>query len=85
MPAYRVTLSPAARRDLTAIWVAGPDRTAVSQAQATADRWLATNPYRYGRPLAEGLWALTVLPPHFSFVIDDDKSRVRITNVNRVA
>ena len=85
MAAYRVVWARKALRDLAAIWLAAPDKHAVTQAQATADRWLASDPYRNGQLLAEGLWAVTVVPLRLSFEIDDTRSRVNVTDVNRVA
>jgi mRNA-degrading endonuclease RelE of RelBE toxin-antitoxin system len=82
---YRVVWDRKARRDLATIWVGAPDKNAVTQAQATADRWLATDPYLYGQPLAEGLWAITVLPLRICFEVDDARSLVKVTDVNRVA
>jgi hypothetical protein len=84
MPRYRVIWRKRARRDLAAIWIAAPDRNAVTQAQATADHLLATDPYRYGTPVSEGLWSLTVPLLRISFEIDDARLRVVVTNVNRV-
>ena len=85
MAAYRVIWRARGRRDLAAVWIAAPDKSRVAQAQATADRLLATDPHRYGSYLAEGLWAITVSPLRISFQIDDARSRVLVTNVNRVA
>lgn len=85
MARYRVVWAKKARRDLAALWVAAPDKGAVTQAQATADRWLEADPHHYGHPLAEGLWALTIPPLHISFQIDDGRARVTVTDVNRVA
>jgi mRNA-degrading endonuclease RelE of RelBE toxin-antitoxin system len=83
--AYRVVWDRKARRDLAAIWVAATDKNAVTQTQATADRWLATDPYSYGQTVAEGLWAITVLPLRICFEVDDARSLVKVTDVNRVA
>jgi hypothetical protein len=85
MPFYRVVWRSKARRDLAAVWILSPDKTAVTQAQATADRWLAADPQRYGHALAEGLWALTVPPLRISFEIDDARSLVIVTDVNLIA
>jgi mRNA-degrading endonuclease RelE of RelBE toxin-antitoxin system len=85
MARYRVIWRKRPRRELAAIWIIAPDKNSVTQAQATADRLLSTDPYRYGSPVSEGLWAITVAPLRISFEIDDARSRVVVTGVNRLA
>lgn len=85
MSSYRVVWTGQARRDLAAIWLNSSDRNAVARAQAICDQGLAFDPERHGEFLAEGLWAITVAPLRLSFEIDGARSRVLVTNVNRVA
>ena len=85
MAVYRVVWRNKATKDLAAIWIVSADKTAIAQAQASADRWLAADPHRYGQPLAEGLWAITVTPLRISFELDEVNSLVIVTDVNRVA
>lgn len=67
---------------LAAIWLAYPDKPAVTAAQATLDRFLGTDPKKYGEHLSEGLWRLHVPPLLVHFTIDDDALRVDVTNLH---
>ncbi len=68
---YTVDWPPHVLADLTDIWLAAPDRAAVTAAQARADRLLQSDPHRNGRHLAEGLYRTVVAPLILTYTIDD--------------
>ncbi len=70
------------RQALAAIWLAYADKPAVTAAQDTVDRFLGTDPKRYGQHVAEGLWRFHVPPLLVHFTIDDTARRVDVTNLH---
>lgn len=67
---------------LASIWLAYPDKPAVTAAQATIDRCLGTDPTKYGEYLSEGLWRFHVPPLLVHFTIDNTTQRVEVTNLH---
>lgn len=67
--------------DLAAIWLAAPDRRAVTDAEARANRLLAANPHGAGQHLREGLYRVVVSPLILTYTIDDTARRVEVQSV----
>jgi len=67
---------------LAAIWLAYPDKPAVTAAQDVIDRFLSIDPKKYGEYLSEELWRLHVPPLLVHFTIDDQARRVDVTNLH---
>lgn len=80
--AFDVDWPEEVRQALAAVWLAYPDRGAVTAAQDTVDRFLGSDPKTYGQHVAEGLWRLHVPPLLVHFTIDDATRRVDITNLH---
>ncbi len=62
------------------IWLTAPNRAAVTQAQFQVDQILAADPRR-GKHLAEGLFAIEVLPLKVYYEIDEANQRVVVTDL----
>ena len=80
---FTVTISDTAESFLTELWLAGPDRDAVTAAQHHIDSILAQNPFR-GIVEREGLRRLVVPPLSVVFEIEPEEKIVRITGVARM-
>jgi mRNA-degrading endonuclease RelE of RelBE toxin-antitoxin system len=82
MNPYEIRWELVAEDDLAAIWLATPERTEVTTAQAVADQLLSLNPYALATHIAEGLWRIQVLPLVLVFSVDEATRTVLISGVN---
>jgi hypothetical protein len=78
---FFVMWSPNSLEGLAAAWLEVPNRASVSAAQAEIDRLLANDPYGHGRPLSEGLHALSVPPLCAVFEINEPAKLVYVDSV----
>jgi hypothetical protein len=53
----------------------------VTQAQATIDRLLASNPLTHGRHLSEGLFTICIRPLKVFFTVDEERKHVWVEQV----
>jgi mRNA-degrading endonuclease RelE of RelBE toxin-antitoxin system len=81
---YTVDWLPDPLSALTAIWLRTADRKAITRAQATIDRLLATDPIRNGTPLSEGLHSLEVFPLRVVFEVDTTSRVVTVVSVGHL-
>lgn len=79
---YTVDWSDSALDELAAIWMQATDRAAVTAAEATIHRSLATDPTGNGHFVREGLWRLMVHPLLVHYEIDSGNRFVWITQVD---
>lgn len=82
MTGYVVIWEPPAENDLAAIWIASPDRNAVTQAAHHLDRDLALIPFARGfrRNAAVNRTAVE-LPLGIDYEIIEDDKKVRVLRV----
>jgi hypothetical protein len=82
MGRYTVTWSPRAERRLAELWLAAPDRDAVTRASSFVDRELGRSPHGQGesRAGAERLWI--VEPLAFLYSISDDDRLVHVLDLD---
>jgi hypothetical protein len=64
---------------LAAIWIAAPDRAAVTRAQLAIEYELSFDAPQKGVPVAEGLRKLIVPPRPAYFEVDEQKAVVTVT------
>ena len=80
---YTVTAKPDADNALADIWMHAAQPNDVTQAFATIEYWLGSDPLQYAQPDGDGYWI--VVPPlaaYFTFSPDDCLvSILRITTV----
>ena len=81
---YTVVWEADALSILAAIWLQAPDRQAVTRAQATIDRQLATDPLSYGTPVSEGLYALEEPPLRVQFEVSEEDLLVTVVSIRPV-
>ncbi|HXG09569.1 MAG TPA: hypothetical protein VNK04_07250 [Gemmataceae bacterium] len=81
---YAVDWDDDALFTLAAIWIGASDRQAVTVAQATIDRVLASNPVGNGTPVGEGLYAFEVPPLRVLFEVCDPIRSVRVVSVGEL-
>ncbi len=81
---FKLALLPSAEDDLADIWLRSMDRTAVSRADATADRMLRRDPLGAGTLVAEELYRLTIPPLVYYFTLDLVERRVEVTVIREV-
>jgi len=84
MKRYLVIWALDALDQLALIWIAGPDRDAITQAQDHIDAILTNDPRGLGEETSEGLWKLIVAPLVALYEIDDGGGIVRVTGVGRM-
>jgi hypothetical protein len=84
MSKFTVISSKEADDDLADLWTDAPDRKAVTAAQHQIDQYLATDPFRAGREVSEGLRRIDVPPLKAFYEINSDDRIVRITGVARI-
>lgn len=84
MHRYLVIWSIDALDQLALMWIAGPDRDAITAAQGHIDLHLAHDPRNAGEEASEGLWKLAVGPVVALYEIDDPGGIVRVTGVGRL-
>lgn len=84
MSPFRVEWLQDAETELAAIWLRATDRQAVTAAQATIDRLLATDPLQNSTEVAEGLRKLIVGPLIVLFSVQQAKLLVEVYSVLRV-
>jgi mRNA-degrading endonuclease RelE of RelBE toxin-antitoxin system len=82
---FTVEWDAAAEDDLMDLWLAAPDRSAITTASASIDRLLSTNPHGFGQYLSEGLWRLRVSPLVIHYTIDANRQHVEVTAVARTS
>jgi hypothetical protein len=70
---------------LAAIWIAAPDRAAVSRAQLAIEFELSFDAQQKEVPVAEGLRKLIVPPLQAYFEVDEQKAVVTVTALAVVA
>ena len=83
MTGYSLAWLPAAEDELADLWVAAPDRQAVTAAQAAIDRMLARDPLGLGTAVAEGLLKITVDPLTAYYEVDAARRHVTVSKVVR--
>jgi hypothetical protein len=81
---YSVNWTDDALDTLAVIWMQSPDPGAVTWAQATIDRLLASDPLRHGVPWAEGLYAIEVHPLRVQFEVFAGNRAVRVVSVGEL-
>jgi hypothetical protein len=79
MNPFRVEWEPAAEDELARIWLRSSDPSAVTAAQAQADRLLSRDPIKYGRHLSEGLYSLSAPPLILTYTVDQTRRLVEVT------
>jgi hypothetical protein len=79
---YRVVWTPAAEQELAAVWLAAPDRTAVTAASFRLDQDLSREPYNIGfdrdQPVNR---TATDLPLGVDYEIVEEDKLVRVLRV----
>ena len=70
MNPFRVEWEPAAEDELARVWLRSSDPSAVTAAQAQADRLLSRDPIHHGRHLSEGLYTIDAPPLTLTYTID---------------
>jgi hypothetical protein len=78
---YTVNWTDEAQFSLAAVWMRAVDRWAVTAAQTTVDRLLATDPLRNGTHVSEGLYALEVDPLRVQFEVSEGNRVVTVVSV----
>ena len=84
MTPFTVDWKPDVLDELTALWLAAPDRRAVTDAQARIDSLLARDPTQLGLHLSAGLYRLDVAPLAVTYTVDQQHKRVEIDSVRRI-
>jgi hypothetical protein len=84
MSPFSVDWEPDALQALADLWLAAPDRRAVTDAEAQIDARLRQDPYRHGRHLREGLYRIDVPPLIATFTIESQQRRVIVQSIRRV-
>jgi hypothetical protein len=79
---YLVDWSDDAIDALAAIYVAAPNKQAVTDAQAQIDHALATNPLGHGTIVSEGLYAVHVPPLRVLFEVAAAQRCVLVVSVS---
>ena len=79
-----VTWVESAQDELAELWMAGPDRDAISAAARAVDRELAVDPHVKGVEMSEGLRALHQPPLRLLFSVRDDDRVVEVLRVKRL-
>ena len=69
--------------DLALWWMQGPDRAAITKAQARIDQLLAAAPEQFGQYVREDLYCVDVPPLRAYFEIHEDTHIVEVTGVAR--
>lgn len=81
MTRYTVVWLRVASDELGEIWLAAPNRNAVTAASAEIDRELANNATTKGKPLGEGLRAYDAPPLHAVFSVSVPDRKVEVARV----
>jgi hypothetical protein len=81
MNPYTVEWLPGAEQELADIWLAAPDRSAVTRAEATITRLLARDPLHSGVEVAEGLRKLIVDPLMLFYSVQQANRKVEVSKV----
>ncbi len=84
MTRFTVVWDESARDELANLWMAAPDRNAVTQASNAIDAELAEDPDRKGAPLSEGLRGLSIPPLRVVFLTRKDDRIVEVLRVARL-
>lgn len=69
-------MDPDAEQDLAAVWLAAPDRAAVTAASHEMERRLGTDPLAFGESRGSGVSRVAAVPPlvvWFEVVEDDER------------
>jgi hypothetical protein len=74
---FTVTWHPSAEAELAEIWLAAPDREAVTQAVHAIDHLLATEPLKHGEEFY-GDRILVALPLAFTYTVNEQDRTVQI-------
>jgi hypothetical protein len=83
MTRYTVTWEPEAEEQLADLWMAAPDRAAVTAAESAIGAALARNPAGVGSEVAEGLRLFTVPPLRVFYEVSEADRLVRVSVVDR--
>jgi hypothetical protein len=79
---YRVDWTEEAENDLAALWIAAPDRNAVTRASHWLDRRLLRAPLNFGEPWASSVHRIaTRNPSGIEFEVIEDDKRVLVHGV----
>ena len=78
---YAVVWTLSAREELAEVWMASPDRAAVTQTVTTIDRELSMDAGTAGNELSEGLRVLVIVPLRVLFSVRESE---RIVDVEKV-
>lgn len=79
MMPFTVEWDTDAENELARIYMQASDPMAVTQAQARADKLLASNPVGNGQLLSEGLYRIDVWPLVVNYTIDSARRHVQVT------
>lgn len=81
---YAVDWTEDALTALATIWLGSAHRQAITAAQASLDRQLASHPYAGSRVVSEGLYSLDVPPLRALFEVNDAQHVVTIVAVREL-
>jgi hypothetical protein len=82
---YTVTWKPAAQNDLANIWMAAPDRLAVTQSADRIDAILRTDPYTFSESRSGPARIMFVVPLAVAFEVNESDCLVTVTAIWRIA
>jgi plasmid stabilization system protein ParE len=79
---YEVRWGPVAERQLADVWLAAPDRNAVTAAADWLDRWLARIPLQIGEPRTSSVHRVAYRDPlGVEYEVIEDDKRVIVQGV----